>query len=209
MTELQTWIDDAVYLAMQSPCRSKRGVVISSHDGIVIGSGFNHQPFPFECDGSEACNRNCGKTAIHAEQAAILTARESVKDGWMLHVKAKQGKPCSSMAPSCLECSKLILESGIAWMHLLHDPVAQMLPGAEVVGETEGFLSDGAFGMVQIRRYSAAHFHWLTAEYFHHIHLILPPPASDSGARQRQHGPVQADASKHQEPEDNGVAPWD
>jgi hypothetical protein len=159
---------------MESPCRSKRGVVISSKDGRLISSGFNHQPFPFQCDGSEHCKRNCGKTAIHAEQSAILAAHEPVTNAWMLHAKAKHGKPCASMAPSCLECSKLILASGISWMHLLHDPVAQMLPGAEVVGEVEGFLSDDSIGALQIRRYSAVHFHWLTAEYFHRIELVFP-----------------------------------
>jgi deoxycytidylate deaminase len=171
---LKTWVAEAVNRAMESPCQSKRGVVISSEDGRLISSGFNHQPFPFECDGSERCKKNCGKTAIHAEQSAILAARESVTGAWMLHVKAKQGKPCASMAPSCLECSKLILASGIDWMHLLHDPVAQILPGATVVGEVEGFESDSILGTLQIRRYSAAHFHWLTAEYYHRIGLVFP-----------------------------------
>jgi hypothetical protein len=94
----------------------------------------------------------------------------------MLHVKAKEDLPYASMAPSCLECSKLILESGIAWMHLLHDPQAQMLPGAETVCEVNGIQSDGNTGTLHVRRYSAAHFHWLTAEYFHHISLICPDP---------------------------------
>ena len=169
-----TWVDEAVTVAMLSPCQSKRGVVISSEEGTLISSGFNHQPYPFRCDGSETCKRNCGKTAIHAEQSAILSAGVSLDNAWMLHVKAKQSKPCASMAPSCLECSKLILESRIAWMHLLHDPVAQMLPGASVVSEVEGFLSDGTLGMLQVRRYSAAHFHWLTAEWFHRVALIMP-----------------------------------
>lgn len=187
---LQSWVDEAVGLAMISPCRSKRGVVICSKDGILIGSGFNNQPYPFYCDGSEACNKNCGKTAIHAEQAALLSARECVLGAWMLHVKAKQGKPCASMAPSCLECSKLILASGIAWMHLLHDPIAQMLPSAEVVGEIEGWRSDGTLGPLEIRRYSAAHFHWLTAEYFHCIGLIvLPKSAIGEQEREEQHEP--------------------
>lgn len=174
---LQSLVDEAVRVAMTSSCRSQRGVVISSQDGSgrLIAVGCNHQPFPFWCDGSERCKKTCGKTAIHAEQSAILGARESLVDAWMLHVKAKEGKPCASMAPSCLECSKLILASGIAWMHLLHDPVAQILPSAEVVGEAEGFQSDGTLGVLQIRRYSAAHFHWLTAEYFHRIELLLVP----------------------------------
>ena len=175
---LQDWVDEAVRMAMRSPCQSKRGAVIAGRGGSFISSGFNHQPFPFECDGSERCKSKCGKTAIHAEQSAILAAHNSVSGGWMLHAKAKQNKPCASMSPSCLECSKLILVSGIAWMHLLHDPVAQMLPGAVVVGQVEGFASSGELGTLQVRRYSAQHFHWLTAEYAHHIELILPKKAT-------------------------------
>ena len=172
-TVLNSWVNEAVRVAMQSPCRSKCGVVISSKDGWLISSGFNYQPYPFQCDGSERCKMNCGKTAIHAEQSAILATRKPLDDAWMLHVKANRNKPCASMTPSCLECSKLILASGIAWMHLLHDPAAQMLPGAVVVGETEGFISDGTIGMLQIRRYSSIYFHYLTAEYYHHIDLVV------------------------------------
>ncbi len=184
-TILQGWVDEAVRVAMESPCVSKRGVVISNEGGHLIAEGHNRQPFPFQCDASERCKRNCGKTAVHAEQSAILTAREPVNGAWMLHVKAKDRKPCASAAPSCLECSKLILVSGIAWMHLLHDPIAQMLPGAFVEGEVDGFLSDGSFGALQIRRYSAVHFHYLTAEYFHRIELLLPEESRDTPARKK------------------------
>jgi deoxycytidylate deaminase len=175
---LQSWVDHAVSVAMKSPCQSKRGVVISSAGGWLISDGFNNQPIPFQCDGSAQCKENCGKTAIHAEQSAILTARASLEGAWMLHVKARDGKPCASASPSCLECSKLILASGISWMHLLHDPVAQMLPGAEVVGCIEGFRTDGRLGELHIRRYSAVVFHWLTAEYSHRVELILPKPVA-------------------------------
>lgn len=170
---LQTWVDEAVKAAMYSPCQSKRGAIIV-WDEKLISTGFNYQPSPFECDGSDQCKKYCGKTAVHAEQDAILSAMVSTVEGWMLHVKAKQGKPCASMAPSCLECSKLILACGLSWMHLLHDPEAQILPGAEIVAKVEGFRSNGELGMLDVRRYSAAKFHWLTAEYFHNIHLILP-----------------------------------
>jgi len=179
--ELEFWIDCAVTAAMKSPCQSKRGVVIASNEGRLVSEGFNQQPYPFRCDGSDECKRNCGKTAVHAEQAAILSAKESLIGTWMLHVKAKDSTPCASMAPSCMECAKLILQSGIAWMHLLHDPQAQMLPGAEVVGHVWGFLSDGHLGNLQIRRYSAAHFHWLTATYAHCIDLILPGEMRETG----------------------------
>lgn len=179
------WVDYAVEVAMKSPCQSKRGVVIADSEGDLISEGYNHQPEPFICDGSDACKKFCGKTAVHAEQAAIIAARTDVRGGWMLHVKAKDGKPCASMAPSCLECSKLILESGIAWMHLLHEPRAQMLPGAEVVGQVKGWTVEG-LAMLDIRRYSAQHFQWLTAEFFHHIELTLPPvPVTQPGGGAR------------------------
>jgi hypothetical protein len=172
--ELASWVDEAVRAAMLSPCKSKRGVVIASANSSLISTGHNHQPFPFQCDGTERCKQNCGKTAIHAEQMAILRALTPLDGAWMIHVKARDGKPCASMAPSCLECSKLILFSGIAWMHLLHDPIAQVLPGAKVVGQIGGFRSDGSYGWLDIRQYSAQHFHWLTAEHHHRIDLVLP-----------------------------------
>lgn len=168
-------VDVAVAAAMRSPCQSKRGVVIHGSHGRIISSGFNHQPFPFICDGSERCKRSCGRTAIHAEQAAIIAAGVSGRPllgSSILHAKARDGKPCASMAPSCLECSKLILECAITWMHLLHDPQAQVLQGASVVGEVEGFQSDGRFGVLQVRRYNACDFHRLTAEGWHGINLV-------------------------------------
>lgn len=166
---LQSWVDEAVREANKSLCLSKRGVVIVDRAGTLLAKGHNHQPFPFQCNGSEQCKRTCGKTAVHAEQSAILAAHMVFPPGTsMLHVKAIDGKPVASMAPSCLECSKLILESGIGWMHLLHDPSAQMLPGATVAGTV-----DGKDGSLQIRCYSAQHFHWLTAEYWHRIDLRI------------------------------------
>jgi hypothetical protein len=39
----------------------------------------------------------------------------------MLHIKVVDGKPVTSLGPSCGDCSKLILASGIWYMWLLHD----------------------------------------------------------------------------------------
>jgi deoxycytidylate deaminase len=180
--EFRSWVQRAAAVAMNSPCQSKRGVVISSIDGSIVSEGYNHQPFPFRCDGSDRCKSNCGKTAIHAEQSAILNAKQILSGFWMIHVKAKGGIPRASMAPSCLECSKLIVESGISWMFLLHDPAAQILPGAETVGQIEGYRSDGSFDYLDIRRYGASRFHWLTAEYSHRIELL---PAAVQGKEER------------------------
>ena len=118
-------VEDAAYFAiraaLESPCQSKRGAVIWGKNG-VISIGRNHQPQPFPCDGSDICKENCGRTAIHAEQSAILKAAPDVIVGaHMLHVKVVDGKLVASGLPSCMECSKLILESGIAYMWLYHE----------------------------------------------------------------------------------------
>lgn len=177
MESYEAWksiVEIACSVASLSPCQSKRGVVLWQSIGIIY-TGFNDQPTPFSCDGSDRCKEKCGKTAVHAEQRAILNAGQMCGGASMLHVKAKSGKPCASMAPSCLECSKLILASGILSMHLLHDPEAQMLPGAKVVGSVDGFCSDGNFGELQIRQYSAVDFHRLTVENWHGIKLARIP----------------------------------
>lgn len=140
--------EHAVTASLHSPCQSRRGVVIWDEYGVVT-TGFNHQPAPFLCDGSDKCNKDCGKTAIHAEQHAILVApRERLVGASMLHIKTVNGVPMESMNPSCLQCSKLILESGIGWMWLLHP---------------KGW-----------KRYSAAEFHRATSEDWHIIDLIHP-----------------------------------
>lgn len=118
-------VEDAAYFAIraafESPCQSKRGAVIWGKGGVV-SIGRNHQPQPFPCDGSDRCKENCGKTAIHAEQSAILKTEPALIIGsQMLHVKVEDGKLVPSGPPSCLECSKLILESGIAYMWLYHE----------------------------------------------------------------------------------------
>lgn len=163
IVDLKGWVDLALEQAVQSPCLSQRGVSILNSEKRPVAGGFNHPPAPFVCDRSVECNESCGLTAVHAEQSAILAARVDLRGGFLLHVKAKEGRPCASMAPSCLECSKLILEAGIEWVHLVHEPVAQLLAGAETVGWTEGFHWDGTLGPLHVRRYSAAQFHRLTA----------------------------------------------
>lgn len=172
--------------ASNSPCQSKRGAAIFDGEGIVLAAGFNDQPRPFVCDGSHACKANCGRTAIHAEQAAILNCAEISPDTSMIHVKAMYGVPCHSGPPSCLECSKIILASGVQWMHLLSSPNAQMLPGSEVVGTVRGFLDDLRLGDLQIRRYSAEQFHWLTAEYSKRITLLVGDAKSQPSACERK-----------------------
>jgi deoxycytidylate deaminase len=130
--------------SLKSPCRSKRGVSIWNRRGL-ISTGFNDQPRGFRCDGSPRCKESCSKTAVHAEQSAILSGGQSVQGASLLHVKTVDGAPVVSGPPSCLECSKLILEAGVSAVWLLH-----------------------ATGWTM---YWAAEFHRITAIY-HHLSLI-------------------------------------
>lgn len=114
----------AIKVANKSKCQSQRGVVIWNRDHGVLGVGFNHPPHPWICDGSDTCKANCAKTAIHAEQAAILNFAHNeiydiaLSDCEMLHVKVVNGEAVFSEKPSCWQCSKLILGSGIQSMWL-------------------------------------------------------------------------------------------
>lgn len=111
----------AIEAAALSPCQSKRGVVIWDDYGIV-STGFNNQPKPFICDGSDKCKKSCSRTAVHAEQAALLNGdRQRIRGAQMLHIKVLDGFPMHGGGPSCLACSKLILMAGIRYMWLLHD----------------------------------------------------------------------------------------
>lgn len=125
----------AVDAANRSKCRSKRGAVIwnrpiTSHTGVkgpeTVSLGYNYLPILVgdelcagPCDGSDQCKATCSKRSIHAEQQAILGAeRHRLEGASMLHIKTVDGLPVQGGPPSCLECSKLILASGIAWMWL-------------------------------------------------------------------------------------------
>lgn len=118
-----------------SPCaKSKRGVVIWKGEQ-VLGSGYNHPPTGFTCDGSAGCRASCGKVAVHAEQAALLQCLGKCLDvagAEMLHTKVSLvgdsyvgvfGGP-----PSCPDCSKLILQSGIAGMWLIEEREGRPTP---------------------------------------------------------------------------------
>lgn len=113
----------AVSIGTSSPCeKSKRGVVIwRPGDSESFMGGYNHPPSPFKCDGSEACRASCGKVCVHAEAHALLGAKKSVRGMDMLHVKVVDGEAVASGPPSCWQCSRLMLEAGVAGMWLLHE----------------------------------------------------------------------------------------
>jgi deoxycytidylate deaminase len=111
----------AVEKGAQSPCsKSKRGVVIwSSTDPRVLVAGAHNGPPPgFACDGSDACRKACGQRCVHAEQRALTCFTEQTD---LLHVKVVDGEAVPSGPPSCVACSKVILDRGIQRVWLLHE----------------------------------------------------------------------------------------
>jgi len=138
MTEEEA-LEAAVSIGNKSPCqKSKRGVVIFNQYGL-LGWGNNHPPKPFVCDGSEGCRGSCNKLAVHAEQAALIDAmndQEPMLDAEMLHVKVIDGVAVPSGPPSCWQCSRLILDSGIQKVWLLHENGLKSYSAVEFHEET-------------------------------------------------------------------------
>lgn len=153
-------IEHARVTAMLSPCaKSQRGAVIFDPMGFelpdlyrgIVAAGENRQPRPMVCYGSEACRSACSKLCIHAEQHALLNlptwklAPGVLPRLEMVHVKVVNSVVLPGGPPSCWQCSKLVLFSGIAAMWLY-----------------EGTEVDRTFGLAQWRRYTALAFHQTT-----------------------------------------------
>jgi deoxycytidylate deaminase len=122
-------LEVAVDEARSSPCaKSKRGAVIWLPSGgqTLAWTGCN-EPAIGECDGSEACRRDCGRICVHAEQTALLRLRvhrdsaARIENAELLHIKVVNGHPVAGGPPSCVECSKLLLAAGIAAVWLLEE----------------------------------------------------------------------------------------
>jgi len=82
----------------------------------------NSPPLPFKCLQNDNCKKNCSKLAVHAEERAILKAS---KCGFMpkeglhcFHLKIKDNVPVVSGKPSCIYCSRKMLEYGIGHVWL-------------------------------------------------------------------------------------------
>jgi deoxycytidylate deaminase len=122
---VESLLPQAATVAAQSPCaKSQRGVLVFHSNGDIVGRGFNAQPKPFACDGSDACRASCAKLCEHAEQAALRNTgriHPQVAVLHMLHVKVVHGEAVPSGPPSCWQCSRAILAAGISTVWLLHE----------------------------------------------------------------------------------------
>lgn len=122
----QKALEIAVEAGCGSQCqKSQRGVVIWSRNSGLVAVGANHPPTSFCCDGSESCRASCNKVCVHAEESAILAMIGKRVDPSehleMIHVKVVKGEATPSGPPSCWQCSRKILDSGIKTMWLLHE----------------------------------------------------------------------------------------
>lgn len=136
MTPPQTMIDAALSAARSGPCaKSKRGVAIYHPPGnanerpLLFASNWNAPPYPLTCAGNDVCRENCSAICVHAEAAAITAALEECGRGRTLvrcelvHVKVSaDGRLVGGKGPSCWQCSKLVLQVGLAGVWLYEAP---------------------------------------------------------------------------------------
>lgn len=100
----QRYLRMALIWAENSYCRRRKVGAIIVRDSMIISDGFNGTPSGFE----NVCEDDSGQTkpyVLHAEANAITKVARSnnSSDGATLYVTASP----------CLECSKLIIQSGI------------------------------------------------------------------------------------------------
>lgn len=129
VNEAQKFIDYAISIARYSQCRkSRRGVVIVNNN-VIIGSGYNSPPNDKPCCKClrEDIHNNLFTElcyGVHAEQQAIIRTLKNGCDlagSRLFHVKIKNGSAVISRGPSCTQCSKNILESGITEIVLMEN----------------------------------------------------------------------------------------
>lgn len=140
--------------AMRSPCaKSKRGAVAftsTSHGPQVIGAGWNGPPAPFRCDGSRACRDACSSVCVHAEVRAVVDVALGPvvgrRDLDLVHLKVIGESPVATGKPSCVSCSKLILDMQlvVGWVWLYERGTPEPECEAIYFGGHDGHTSCGA-----------------------------------------------------------------
>lgn len=135
-------VEAALDAATMSPCQKRKvGIAIyrcvRGLDGgreVALetpATGYNGPPRTWSddergadgaCDNSEVCRRDCAKRCVHAEpramDEALVCRGQSPHLLRMVHVKLADGKLTPCDGPSCVECSKQILDRGIGGIWL-------------------------------------------------------------------------------------------
>jgi hypothetical protein len=122
----QFTIDHALKVAADSPCRSKRGVVLYDMEtGAFRGAGTNGPPGG--CPGRAICAGTCGQRSVHAEMRALREAAMYIRYGHppgpydLIHVElAADSGAASCDGPNCWQCSREIVDVGFVggvWLY--------------------------------------------------------------------------------------------
>ena len=159
-------VEHAVRFAAKSPCaKTRRGAVVF-HGDVWLGMGYNHPPAPMTCDRSLMCRVDCGRRCVHAETHAIRQSErpltEAVDKGIdveIVHVKIdSSGNLVAGGGPSCWQCSREILDAGIAAVWLYRLPTVAEANAADV------YRADDPRHVLLARwqRYTAVDFHRIT-----------------------------------------------
>lgn len=136
---LEFVVREAVEEAKKSPCiKSKRGACVflpvpNPADGQDVVSYYAtaHNGPPgrvSQCLGNDACKRACGQRCVHAEARVVRLAIEAdAQRTWgnsslgrmeVLHVKVVGGELVAGGGPSCVTCSREILDAGLGFVWL-------------------------------------------------------------------------------------------
>lgn len=112
-------IDAAFVAALESRCaKDQRGAAVWHPNHGHLTAASNGPPDPFSCDASDACRAACGKLAVHAEMRAVnrhlRTATGFATTGMhVLHLRVVDGRAVTSGPPSCITCSRDMLDAGV------------------------------------------------------------------------------------------------
>lgn len=120
----RTWISVAKVMSLRSACTlAQVGAVIVNDKNRIIATGYNGPPAnsiikescelscPRSHDNVQGTSYGFGCLSIHAEANALLFCDRSLIEGGSLYVNAV---PCE-------DCSKLIANSGIAYVYFVDD----------------------------------------------------------------------------------------
>jgi hypothetical protein len=117
-TSLQLRLAELVNAAAAGPCcKSKRGVLFIADDALSIA--VNGPAGGAPCGNDDACREACASICNHAEMRAILRAllkprTRALRKMHVIHIAVDaSGRPRSKPVPSCITCSRDMLEVGV------------------------------------------------------------------------------------------------
>lgn len=119
--EYKELIDSMIYYGSRGLCNKSKRVSAIIYPNGIYEIATNSPPEPFACANNEQCKKVCNQTCIHAEERAIIKSLQrhgEVDFCLCLHLKIVDGKPVTSGCPSCVTCSRKLLECKIKYMYL-------------------------------------------------------------------------------------------